>query len=116
MYRQVKCKEVRSIDNLHVQLQESSTTSEPNQDSESTCSIKIKDAYLPPWIIRSVCDALESNGGDFEARYDKLNFIDAWMMDVNLLTVISYMFGSYHDFGLLQFHDRAHVSWFEHCY
>ena len=85
MYRQVKCKEVRTIDNLHVQLQESSTTSEPNQDSESTCSIKIKDAYLPPWIITSVCDALASNGGDFEARYDKLKYlIDAWMVDVTL--------------------------------
>ncbi|PWA56038.1 donson [Artemisia annua] len=66
---EVKCKEVRSIDNLHVQLQESSTTSEPNQGSESTCSIKVRDAYLPPWIIRSVCDTLASNGGDFEASF-----------------------------------------------
>ncbi|GJX67090.1 protein downstream neighbor of Son [Tanacetum coccineum] len=66
---EVKCKEVRSIDNLHAPLQESATTSEPNQGSDSTCSINIKDAYLPPWIIRSVCDALASNGGDFEASF-----------------------------------------------
>nr|GEW42896.1 hypothetical protein [Tanacetum cinerariifolium] len=66
---EVKCKEVRSIDNLHAALQESATTSEPNQGSDSTCSINIKDAYLPPRIIRSVCDALASNGGDFEASF-----------------------------------------------
>ncbi|KVH90526.1 Donson [Cynara cardunculus var. scolymus] len=56
---EVKCKEVRRIDRTSVP-----TTSEPNQGSASPSyySIEIKDAYLPPWITSSVCDAIKSNG------------------------------------------------------
>lgn len=40
--------------------------------SDSYYSIELKDAYLPPWIISSVCDAIKLNGDDtFEARYDE---------------------------------------------
>lgn len=73
---EVKCKEVRRVDNLPFPLKkESSTSSEPPppyQGLDSTCyySIEIKDAYLPPWTIKSVCDALACNGGgDFEASF-----------------------------------------------
>lgn len=38
----------------------------------SVCySIEIKDAYIPPWIISTVCDAMSSQGSSFEARYGK---------------------------------------------
>ena len=33
------------------------------------CSIEIKDAFLPPWIICSACALLGSEGRNFEARY-----------------------------------------------
>ncbi|KAG2725372.1 hypothetical protein I3760_01G062300 [Carya illinoinensis] len=34
-------------------------------------SIEIKDAYLPPWIICSMCAVMGSEGRSFEARYHK---------------------------------------------
>ncbi|XP_071708205.1 uncharacterized protein [Rutidosis leptorrhynchoides] len=67
---EIKCKGVGRIENLPVPLNESSSTIEPNQGSNSIYnSIEIKDAYLTPWVIRSLCDALESNGGDFESSF-----------------------------------------------
>ena len=33
--------------------------------------IEIKDAYIPPWIISSICATMGSEGRSFEARYDK---------------------------------------------
>lgn len=39
-------------------------------------TIEIKDAYLPPWIICSVCAVMGSEGRSFEARYHKkLSFV-----------------------------------------
>ncbi|XP_071710308.1 uncharacterized protein [Rutidosis leptorrhynchoides] len=64
---EVKCKEVKKIDYISV-----STTTEPNYSSASTThyTVEIKDAYLPPWITSSVCDALMSNGDNsFEASF-----------------------------------------------
>ena len=34
-------------------------------------NIEIKDAYIPPWIISSICATMGSEGRSFEARYDK---------------------------------------------
>lgn len=34
-------------------------------------SVEIKDAYLPPWIICSICAVMGSEGRSFEARYGK---------------------------------------------
>ncbi|KAJ9554977.1 hypothetical protein OSB04_009591 [Centaurea solstitialis] len=61
---EVKCKEVRKVDHISVP-----TTSDPNQPSPSYYTIEIKDAYLPPWIISSICDVIKSNGGGFEASF-----------------------------------------------
>ncbi|KAI7725790.1 hypothetical protein M8C21_013961 [Ambrosia artemisiifolia] len=64
---EVKCKEVRKIDYMSAL-----TTSESNHASASTShyTIEIKDAYLPPWITSSVCDAIRSNGDNsFEASF-----------------------------------------------
>lgn len=55
------------------------TTAEPNHGSATTThyTVEIKDAYLPPWITSSVCDALRSNGdSSFEARYDQFLVFD----------------------------------------
>ncbi|XP_076952932.1 uncharacterized protein LOC143626872 [Bidens hawaiensis] len=55
---EVKCKEVRRIDNIS------------GLASTSHYIIEIKDAYLPPWITSSVFDTLRSNGDDsFEASF-----------------------------------------------
>lgn len=34
------------------------------------CSIEIKDAILPPWIICGMCALMGSEGKSFEARYE----------------------------------------------
>ncbi|XP_023752935.1 uncharacterized protein LOC111901316 isoform X1 [Lactuca sativa] len=55
---EVKCKEVRRMDHMCAPT------------SDSYYSIELKDAYLPPWIISSVCDAIKLNGDDtFEASF-----------------------------------------------
>ncbi|KAL4591891.1 hypothetical protein LXL04_004866 [Taraxacum kok-saghyz] len=59
---EVKCKEVRKIDHISAPIM--------NEGSGSYYSIEIKDAYIPPWIISSVCDAIKSNGNDsFETSF-----------------------------------------------
>ena len=47
---------------------------EPHQGSSAGFfySIEIKDAYLPPWVICSLCEAMSSQGISFEARYEIL--------------------------------------------
>nr|XP_043631545.1 protein downstream neighbor of Son-like [Erigeron canadensis] len=79
---EVKCQEVRRIDDSTLLLKESSTTTEPNQGSESTSynSIEIRDPYLPPWMIKGVCEALTSNGSDFEASF----VIEAMSVGLNI--------------------------------
>lgn len=70
---QVRCKEVRRADHISSQLKGTSIGGEPNRDSSAgICySVEIKDVYLPPWLISGVCNAMQSNGTDFEARYAK---------------------------------------------
>lgn len=34
-------------------------------------SVEIKDAYIPPWIVCSICALMGSEGRSFEARYGK---------------------------------------------
>ncbi|KAI3791625.1 hypothetical protein L2E82_05484 [Cichorium intybus] len=59
---EVKCKEVRKIDHISV--------SNKSESNASYYTIEIKDSYLPPWIISSVCDVMKSNGDDtFEASF-----------------------------------------------
>lgn len=68
---EVRCKEVKRPDHISYTLKESNITGEPNQGpSSGFCySIEIKDAYLPPWIIGSICDAMHSDGSSFEASF-----------------------------------------------
>ncbi|KAL3535994.1 hypothetical protein ACH5RR_004455 [Cinchona calisaya] len=68
---QVRCKEVRRADQIHVPPKDSNGADEPTQGSSpGICySVEVKDAYLPPWAVSSMCDALGSNGTSFEASF-----------------------------------------------
>lgn len=67
---EVKCKELKRADALQLK-------GLIGKDGEpmdgSTCgicySIEIKDAYLPPWIVCSLCTAMCSDGMSFEASF-----------------------------------------------
>ncbi|KAL0374761.1 UNVERIFIED_CONTAM: hypothetical protein Sradi_3391800 [Sesamum radiatum] len=65
---EVRCKQVRRVD---YQLHDSNMDSEPNRTSSAgICySVEIRDTYLLPWVICGICDAMRSNGGDFQASF-----------------------------------------------
>ncbi|KAL0338726.1 UNVERIFIED_CONTAM: hypothetical protein Sangu_1394700 [Sesamum angustifolium] len=68
---EVRCKQVRKVDYISSQLHESNMDSEPNRTScAGICySVEIRDTYLPPWVICGICDAMRSNGGDYQASF-----------------------------------------------
>ncbi|KAL0410210.1 UNVERIFIED_CONTAM: hypothetical protein Slati_3610700 [Sesamum latifolium] len=68
---EVRCKQVRRVDHISSQLHDSNMDSEPNRTSSAgICySVEIRDTYLPPWVICGICDAMCSNGGDFQASF-----------------------------------------------
>lgn len=67
---EIRCKEIKRADALQLK-------GLIGKDGEpmdgSTCgicySIEIKDAYLPPWIVCSLCTSMCSDGMSFEARF-----------------------------------------------
>ncbi|GFP94930.1 hypothetical protein PHJA_001637400 [Phtheirospermum japonicum] len=66
----VTCKQVRRVDHLSSQLKDSSMDSEPKSSSSGICySVEVKGAYLPPWVISGICNAMRSNGGDFQVSF-----------------------------------------------
>ncbi|GAA0166942.1 hypothetical protein LIER_21986 [Lithospermum erythrorhizon] len=67
---EIRCKELRKADHLSMLPKETITDLEANQGSSNICySIEIKDAYLPPWVICGVCDAIGADGNTFEASF-----------------------------------------------
>ncbi|KAK6145727.1 hypothetical protein DH2020_022547 [Rehmannia glutinosa] len=67
---EVRCKQVRRVEYMSSQLKDSSMDSEPKSSSAGICySVEIRDAYLPPWVICGICDAMRSNGGDFQVSF-----------------------------------------------
>ncbi|XP_059278474.1 uncharacterized protein LOC132032782 [Lycium ferocissimum] len=68
---EVRCKEVRRIDQVAFQGIESNVPSEPNQQpSSGMCySVEIKGRYLAPWVTSAICDAFSSNSTSFEASF-----------------------------------------------
>lgn len=68
---EVRCKEVRKADNFPFPQKEFTSKDETYQGSSAgfCYSIEIKDAYLPPWIICSLCEAMGSEGMSFEASF-----------------------------------------------
>ncbi|XP_075475192.1 uncharacterized protein LOC142505934 [Primulina tabacum] len=68
---EVICRELRKADFISLQQKESDMNSAPYSDSLSgICySIDIMDVYLPPWVICGICNAIRSNGVDFQASF-----------------------------------------------
>ncbi|GFY98007.1 hypothetical protein Acr_12g0005480 [Actinidia rufa] len=68
---EVRCKEARKADNISFPQKEFNMKDEPHQGSPAgfCYSIEIKDAYLPPWVICSLCEAMGSQGMSFEASF-----------------------------------------------
>lgn len=68
-FAQIRCKEVRRADHVSVPL-EKKIPGELNQGSASgfCYSIEIKDSYLPPWIISSICNCLDSDENSYDIR------------------------------------------------
>ncbi|KAK1562819.1 hypothetical protein Q3G72_017602 [Acer saccharum] len=69
---QVTCTEMKNSDNIAAPRKGSvSKDGETTQGSSSgfCCSIEIKDAFLPPWIICNVCSIMGSEEGSFETSF-----------------------------------------------
>lgn len=68
---EVRCKEVRRADHMSIPSKDSIRAGEPSlRCSPGICySIEIKDRYLPPWIISSICRTVCSHGTSFEASF-----------------------------------------------
>jgi hypothetical protein len=70
---QVRCMELKRADHIAAPSKGSSKDGESVKGSSAGLCycIEIKDAYLPPWIMCSICDVMSSEGRSFEARYHK---------------------------------------------
>ncbi|OIS95821.1 PREDICTED: protein downstream neighbor of Son-like [Nicotiana attenuata] len=68
---EVRCKEVRRIDQVAFQGMESNVPCEHTQQPYSgMCySVEIKGRYLAPWVTSAICDAFSSNSTSFEASF-----------------------------------------------
>ncbi|XP_073284129.1 uncharacterized protein [Primulina huaijiensis] len=68
---EVRCRQLRKADFISLQQKESDMNTAPYSDSLSgICySIDITDVYLPPWVICGICNAIRSNGVDFQASF-----------------------------------------------
>ncbi|KAK1404629.1 Protein downstream neighbor of Son [Heracleum sosnowskyi] len=67
---EIRCKEVRRADHVSVPL-EKKIPGELNQGLASgfCYSIEIKDSYLPPWIISSICNCLDSDENNYDISF-----------------------------------------------
>ncbi|XP_074370732.1 uncharacterized protein LOC141711919 [Apium graveolens] len=67
---EIRCKEVRRADHVSVPP-EKKIPGELNQGSASgfCYSIEIKDSYLPPWIISSICNCLDSDENSYDISF-----------------------------------------------
>ncbi|KAK6942501.1 hypothetical protein RJ641_027878 [Dillenia turbinata] len=68
---EVKCKEMRRADHIAFSSKGSYLKEgKLDDDLSAFCySIEIKDAYLPPWIVSSMCAIVGSEGRSFEASF-----------------------------------------------
>lgn len=66
---EVRCMELKRADHIAAPPRGSSKEGESVKGSSAGLCycIEIKDAYLPPWIICSICDVMSSEGRSFEA-------------------------------------------------
>lgn len=67
---EVRCKEVRRADYMHLPQESYGIGEASAGSSPGICySVEIKAAYLPPWTVGSICDAIGSDGTNFEASF-----------------------------------------------
>ncbi|XP_047313161.1 protein downstream neighbor of Son-like isoform X2 [Impatiens glandulifera] len=68
---EVRCKEVKSADSVAHPLKESIMNEGTCQASPTgfVYSIEIKNTYLPPWVISSVCEIMSAKTTSFEASF-----------------------------------------------
>lgn len=76
---QVSCRELKRADHVAFPPKGSKTKDGKNESVPAGLSyiIEIKDAYIPPWVICSICATMGSEGRSFEARYNKIH----WLME-----------------------------------
>ncbi|KNA18589.1 hypothetical protein SOVF_069190, partial [Spinacia oleracea] len=65
----VRCKEIKRVDALQSKGLAAKDVEFLGSKSSVCYSIEVKDAYLPPWIICSLCAAMGSEGRSFEASF-----------------------------------------------
>ncbi|KAK7244751.1 hypothetical protein RIF29_39577 [Crotalaria pallida] len=67
----IKCMEMRRAEHIAASNGSGGKDSEsgPGSSDGLCCSIEIKDAFLPPWIISGVCALMGSEGRSFEASF-----------------------------------------------
>lgn len=70
---QIKCTEMRRVEDIAANKGSIWKDNECAQGSSDGlfCSIEIKDAIIPPWIICGVCALIGSKGRSFETRYEE---------------------------------------------
>ncbi|KAL6559070.1 hypothetical protein OROHE_006439 [Orobanche hederae] len=67
---EIKCKQLRRVDNMSSQLKDSYMDSDPKSSHAGICYIvEVRDAYLPPWVVSGICDVMRSHGGDFQSSF-----------------------------------------------
>ncbi|CBI34121.3 uncharacterized protein LOC100257121 [Vitis vinifera] len=68
---EVSCRELKRADHVAFPLKGSKMKDEAIESVSAglSYSIEIKDAYIPPWIISSICATMGSEGRSFEASF-----------------------------------------------
>ncbi|PON44937.1 Donson [Parasponia andersonii] len=67
---EVKCMELKRAEHISTSDKVSTVNNESQRIPSGFCSsVEIKDAYIPPWIICSICAVMGSEGKSFEARF-----------------------------------------------
>lgn len=66
---QVRCKEIKRVDALQSKGRVAKDAESVASKSGVSYSIEVKDTYLPPWIICSICAAMGCEGMSFEASF-----------------------------------------------
>lgn len=66
----MRCKEIKRADSLQPKGLVTKDGEPVDGSTSGTCySIEIKDAFIPPWTVCSLCSAMGSEGRSFEASF-----------------------------------------------
>ncbi|KAL6521213.1 hypothetical protein OROGR_017782 [Orobanche gracilis] len=71
---EIKCKQLRRVDNMSSQLKDSYMDSDPKSSYAGICYIvEVRDAYLLPWVVSGICDVMRSHGGNFQSSFSTVS-------------------------------------------